>query len=98
MRLIDAELAEKNFARLMELPDDYVGPSSIKVTVDTVFSFLGQQRTVDPVKRGHWEYVISNSADGALLFKCSECGTGLNTVNPKWLSKFCSNCGAKMDE
>ena len=51
--------------------------------------------TVEPVKHGHWEYL--GERDGAHVFECSECHDRINTVNPNWLSKYCSGCGAKME-
>ena len=46
-------------------------------------------------KHGRWEYV--DEQYGAHVFECSECRDRIHTVSPNWLSKYCSNCGAKMD-
>lgn len=42
----------------------------------------------EPVKHGHWE-------TGRLCYECSVCKNGYLGM-PK--TKFCPNCGAKMDE
>ena len=97
-RLIDADAlvaAIKN--RIDEdkeiYPDD---KSSIifRAGMKNVIGIVKNQDTVDPVKHGHWEYL--GERDGAHVFECSECYDRINTVNPNWLSKYCSGCGAKM--
>lgn len=49
---------------------------------------MSNQPTVDatPVKHGHWEDV------GSLSCRCSECGCKNDRE-----TRFCPNCGAKMD-
>ena len=51
-RLIDADNTSKVFLKLMNLPEDYCGPSDIMISIDAVFSVLGQVPDADPVKRG----------------------------------------------
>lgn len=51
-----------------------------------IFEGAGQSADVAPVRRGRW------SLDG----QCSACGT-FDNVDP-YGSRYCPNCGAKMDE
>ena len=46
---------------------------------------------VEPVKHGHW--IFTQKETWYAEFQCSECGEGVYNK-----TKFCSNCGAKMDE
>lgn len=91
---------------LEELADSYVYPNCSDFAiglhnllrqqgVDAAIEVVRKQKSVDPVKHGHWEYL--GERDGAHVFECSECHDRINTVNPNWLSKYCSGCGAKMD-
>lgn len=92
MRLIDADHAEKVFSELMNLPHDYCGPSDIKISIDAVFSVLGQVPDADPIKHGHW--IDTGRADYYLNkeYRCSCC----NSVD-YLCSPYCYNCGARMD-
>ena len=95
MRLIDADHTEKVFSELMNLPRDYCGPSDIKISIDAVFSVLGQVPNADPVKHGHW---IHGSSSENIRVTCSECGYKVNYVWDSWQdAKYCPNCGAIMD-
>ena len=60
-------------------------------TVDLIVHHLDRQPTVDavPVTYGEWIY------DGNGKAHCSECG---EEVAEQSLSKFCPDCGAKMDK
>ena len=93
MRLIDGD---KFRLALLILRDAAYTVSGNTYAVDKVLDMLDKQETVDTVKHGHWEYL--GERDGAHVFECSECHDRINTVNPNWLSKYCSGCGAKMDE
>ena len=99
MRLIDADALVEDISKEIDedkkiYPDD---KSSIifRAGMKNVIGIVKNQDTVDPVKHGHWEYL--GEWDGAHVFECSECHDRINTVNPNWLSKYCSGCGAKMD-
>ena len=50
--------------------------------------------------RGTWEGTADGSANGELVYDtwtCSECGYTVDTDDPDDLTKFCPNCGAKME-
>lgn len=59
--------------------------------------------TIDPESlrpRGMWEGTADGYADGELVYDtwtCSECGYTVDTDDPDDLTKFCPNCGAKME-
>ena len=92
-RLIDADQFK---AKLLSFMDRKAPtPSDTDCILDGALNLLEEQPTADPVKHGHWEYL--GERDGAHVFECSECHDRINTVNPNWLSKYCSGCGAKMD-
>lgn len=93
MRLIDADDTSKVFLKIMNLPEDYCGPSDIMISIDAVFSVLGQVPDADPVhvKHGHWE-------DIGYAVCCSTCGTEwTKSFDFYKMFKFCPFCGAKMD-
>lgn len=92
MRLIDADNTSKVFLKLMNLPEDYCGPSDINISIDAVFSVLGQVPDADPVKHGHW--IKRNSVGTAT---CSICGGLIMDFYNKNANTYCHNCGAKMD-
>ena len=50
--------------------------------------------------RGTWEGTADGYANGELVYDtwtCSECGYTVDTDDPDDLTKFCPNCGAKME-
>ena len=59
--------------------------------------------TIDPESlrpRGTWEGTADGYANGELVYDtwtCSECGYTVDTDDPDDLTKFCPNCGAKME-
>ena len=55
---------------------------------DDIIEFIERQNTEDvaPIVYAHW-------IEGAITFTCSNCG--ICQLSPE---KYCSNCGAKMDE
>ena len=101
MRLIDADKFEAYSAD----GTDFEG--------EEFFAYLsGMQRvledidaapTIDPeslLPRGTWEGTADGYADGELVYDtwtCSECGYTVETDDPDDLTKFCPNCGAKME-
>lgn len=96
MRLIDADnlIKDIEIAKSTHRYED-IGCRCFRRGMDRAIRIARQQPTVAPVKHGHWEYL--GERDGAHVFECSECHDRINTVNPNWLSKYCSGCGAKMD-
>ena len=93
MRLIDADnlKAELFDANWLTDNDEHM-----------VEEIVERQSTVDtePVRHGRWEtkeYTTEDSFDDWIVIHheevCSECGKGQGER-----SKFCPNCGAKMDE
>ncbi len=58
---------------------------------------------VAPVRHGRWLGEGDGYADGEIVFDvwhCSECDYCIDdgTDDPSMLPRYCSNCGAKMDE
>ena len=64
---------------------------------------IDRMPTIDPESlrpRGTWEGTADGYADGELVYDtwtCSECGYTVETDDPDDLTKFCPNCGAKME-
>lgn len=66
---------------------------------------VDKEPTIDPVKHTHW---IEENTVMAKFVKCSNCGIHIRVAregkqNERYYlysdeMKFCSNCGAKMDE
>lgn len=92
-RLIDADNTSKVFLKLMNLPEDYCGPSDIMISIDAVFSVLGQVPDADPVKRGRWILDENEKIPCYQIKTCSICGCRVNGNS----FNFCPRCGAKMD-
>lgn len=97
MRLIDADrinFYKATVARGMHSFDN----------VEIVEKFqIDRMPTIDPESlrpRGTWEGTADGYADGELVYDtwtCSECGYTVETDDPDDLTKFCPNCGAKME-
>lgn len=105
MRLIDADKLRKD---IIDMPNCYNGYSD---TYDKamIVDMIDEQSSVDavPVKRGKWITCTSSEH-----WKCSECGcragywfneenSGIDSWEmdfSEWLSDYCPNCGARMDE
>ena len=64
---------------------------------------IDRMPTIDPESlrpRGTWEGTADGYANGELVYDtwtCSECGYTVDTDDPDDLTKFCPNCGAKME-
>lgn len=64
---------------------------------------IDRMPTIDPESlrpRGTWEGMADGYANGELVYDtwtCSECGYTVDTDDPDDLTKFCPNCGAKME-
>lgn len=97
MRLIDADrinFYKATVARGMRSFDN----------VEIVEKFqIDRMPTIDPESlrpRGTWEGTADGYADGELVYDtwtCSECGYTVDTDNTDELTRFCPNCGAKME-
>lgn len=104
MRLIDAD---KLIEKLEALADSYFYPNCSDFTMglhdllrqqgaDAAIEVVRKQKSVDPVKHGHWEFVEKHF-DGFKDFACSECGDITDVICVNSLPNFCKHCGAKMD-
>ena len=95
MRLVDPDKVEKVICEVMQLPKDYVGPSDIKIPVDTVFSILGQ--VPDAEKQGFWIEEINLYEGWASHYVCSCCDFALYWEDDS-LPNYCPDCGCKMNK
>lgn len=96
MRLIDADAFVDEARSRIDMQDMYL-PIHIKDMV------LDEMPIVDalPVRHGEWlpihHYIAGHEV--VLGYICSECGNGaLNAEGEDFLTDFCPNCGARMDE
>ena len=68
--------------------------------IKAVLSCIEIQPSADvaPVRHGHW--ICENLGFGAYRYRCSECGNiyGQDQIEEFKHSKFCGDCGAKMDD
>lgn len=97
MRLIDADrinFYKATVARGMHSFDN----------VEIVEKFqVDRMPTIDPESprpRGTWVATADGYADGELVYDtwtCSECGYTVDTDDTDELTRFCPNCGAKME-
>ena len=100
-KLIDADKLKQHYAWW---------DNEDKKIFDTIIDL---QPTVDakPVRHGHWETVFMSEATGydptlanyndpVFCHRCSVCkeDARLDEYGEEMLSKYCPNCGAKMDE
>ena len=76
----------------------YMGKGKDKLRLATVINELELAPTVDVAEVKHGQWV--NKGDYAVCTECGErSGTQYDGVEPiPLMTKFCSNCGAKMDE
>ena len=80
------------------------GGHGIFFSVDLAYKKeIDKMPTIDPESlrpRGTWEGTADGYANGELVYDtwaCSECGYTVDTDDPDDLTKFCPNCGAKME-
>ena len=103
MRLIDADSMitrlENTYTKKEHVLLELGISADVKEIKDAIINVIGDQPTVDPVKHGHWIWTRNYT------WHCSECGGLIATPGymptkdelPKRY-RFCSQCGAKMDE
>ena len=85
MRLIDADDVERSIMESDGMCDD--------CAYDFI-AIINRQKTVYPVKHGHWKSKRQSPFTGLWMAECSVCNTC--DVYMDW--KYCPNCGAKMDK
>ena len=106
MRLIDAdELTEKAWRHVLATREDIAQMIANAPTVAAVplEDYKSMESTVnkltqalaDAVKHGHWTYERFTNTNGGSysVVWCSNC-----QAHMPWVTKYCPNCGAKMDE
>lgn len=101
MRLIDADKFEAYSADGTDLEgEEFLAYLS---GMQRVLEDIDAAPTIDPESlrlRGTWEGTADGYADGELVYDtwtCSECGYTVDTDNTDELTRFCPNCGAKME-
>lgn len=101
MRLIDADKFEAYSANGTDLEgEEFLAYLS---GMQRVLEDIDAAPTIDSESlrpRGTWEGTADGYADGELVYDtwtCSECGYTAETDEPDCLTKFCPNCGAKME-
>lgn len=85
--LIDADSL---INELEALADSYVDNNCRQQGVDAAIEVVRKQKSVDPVKHGHWKFAKD------VYISCSVCDATIllfNAENPN----YCPHCGAKMD-
>lgn len=101
MRLIDADELY-GIEKLLDT-DVIQGSNEASWLLGQVLYDIKAMPTIDPESlrpRGTWEGTGDGYADGELVYDtwtCSECGYTVDTDDPDCLTKFCPNCGAKME-
>ena len=63
--------------------------------------YLKRLPSVEPVRHGKWvpKTIIIGGCDHVSGMKCSVCGEDpLNAEGDEFLTDYCPNCGARMDE
>ena len=97
MRLIDADrinFYKANLRRgVLEFDDVEIAEKEQIARVPTV-----DPESLRPL--GTWEGMADGYADGELVYDtwtCSECGYTVDTDDTDELTRFCPNCGAKME-
>jgi len=66
---------------------------------DSVHTLINKAPTIDavPVVHGHW--ILEREPDGTpYCLHCSECDDDFHNIAIKSATRYCPNCGAKMDE
>lgn len=95
MRLIDADALEEGKFHSIENWTPIESASWQRGWNDAIDAIINNAPTVDAVKHGHWIYERINDTRGGSysVVYCSNC-----QAHVPWVTKYCLNCGAKMDE
>lgn len=90
---------EEKLDKLTDMPEMGARIAAMVSAYNSTLNYIMQIPAVDvePVKHGHW--ICENLGFGAYRYKCSECGSiyGQSQIEEFRHSKFCGDCGAKMD-
>ena len=110
MRLIDADEIllndESEYTKTMLEVDDTV-KTIITAVHNNIQTLIQEAPTIDavPVKHGHWiekEYKYGGLMAEKMFCICSVCGEEqiqkLDDKFEQFMTPYCANCGAKMDE
>lgn len=72
-------------------------PPKVRCKVSNSFHEIGDECDIEwkPVVHGHWTYERFTNTNGGSysVVWCSNC-----QAHMPWVTKYCPNCGAKMDE
>ena len=101
MRLIDADFLY-DMEKMLDT-DIIRGSKEASWLLGQVLFDIKAFPEIDPESlrpRGTWEGTADGYADGELVYDtwtCSECGYTVDTDDTDELTRFCPNCGAKME-
>ena len=80
------DIPELKMVKLVDLSDDSINKIAEAVA----------QKIADPIKHGYWKEITDPIF--ASTYKCSVCGNDAILDYDFVLTKYCPNCGSKMDE
>lgn len=86
MRYIDAEPIE-NY-------EGWLDGTCLVIPKDLIYEAPTVE--VEPVRYGHW--TLETDEGKAICYHCSVCDSDSHYTGVKVASKYCPNCGAKMNE
>ena len=91
MRLVDADALSKQLIKHIKSIhcDNYIYARYRMFGVDDALSYIKDAPTIDAVRHRHW---IKDMVDTPDIWVCGECRFRMS-----WRSKYCPNCGARMD-
>jgi hypothetical protein len=102
MRLIDADLLEKEIYKWMPKDQETWMSSDIPPIEDLVVSIMmtiQEQPTVDAVPVVHGKWIDIDTQTYTWKVRCDQCGYERSMMSTQGrYPKYCENCGAKMDE
>lgn len=104
-RYIEQQTCEDSISRqaVLDIVDSYSeSQSNVEdVTQDIISDIMGLPPVTPQLKRGQWEWVQYDGNSNIGNWHCSECrSVVIECANKEEipLYKYCSNCGAKMQE
>lgn len=104
MRLIDADKLHNARLRAIRAYENanIFNPKAIRENIKPLLDIIVDTPTINPddlVKHGEWIEYINSIGKTQNFHVCSECGceAPCNSAGIEKLSKYCYNCGAKMD-